>query len=70
MSDQRIELQPIGRVRASRSVTEDDYWGGAEASSVLDVKPVMQEFLPRSTVVQPVWSHELMQHYWEPGESD
>ena len=31
---------------------------------VLDIKPVMAEFLPRQTVRQPAWSHELMREYW------
>jgi tRNA-Thr(GGU) m(6)t(6)A37 methyltransferase TsaA len=31
---------------------------------VVDIKPVMQEFLPRSPVLQPGWSHEVMKHYW------
>jgi len=31
---------------------------------VLDIKPVMAEFLPREAVRQPVWSHELMRDYW------
>lgn len=31
---------------------------------VLDIKPVMQEFLPRGPIRQPQWSHELMQQYW------
>jgi len=31
---------------------------------VLDIKPVMAEFLPRSPVRQPRWSHELMENYW------
>lgn len=31
---------------------------------IVDIKPVMTEFLPRSKVVQPPWSHELMQRYW------
>jgi len=32
---------------------------------VLDVKPVMSEFLPRGEVRQPAWSRELMLRYWE-----
>jgi tRNA (Thr-GGU) A37 N-methylase len=32
---------------------------------VLDIKPVMVEFLPRQEVHQPAWSHELMRQYWE-----
>lgn len=31
---------------------------------VLDIKPVMIEFLPREAVRQPAWSHELMREYW------
>lgn len=31
---------------------------------VLDIKPVMAEFLPRQPVCQPAWSHELMREYW------
>lgn len=31
---------------------------------VLDIKPVMAEFLPRGAVRQPAWSHELMREYW------
>lgn len=32
---------------------------------VLDIKPVMSEFLPRGEVRQPPWSRELMTRYWE-----
>ncbi len=35
-----------------------------DGTPVLDVKPVMREFLPRESVRQPQWSHELMQRYW------
>jgi tRNA (adenine37-N6)-methyltransferase len=31
---------------------------------VLDIKPVLNEFLPRQEVRQPDWSHELMRDYW------
>ncbi len=31
---------------------------------VIDIKPVMVEFLPRETVTQPEWSHKLMKNYW------
>jgi tRNA-Thr(GGU) m(6)t(6)A37 methyltransferase TsaA len=35
-----------------------------DATPVLDIKPVMIEFLPRQEVRQPSWSHELMRNYW------
>ena len=31
---------------------------------VLDIKPVMREFLPDGEIRQPSWSRELMSHYW------
>lgn len=31
---------------------------------VVDIKPVMSEFLPRGEIVQPQWSRELMRQYW------
>jgi tRNA-Thr(GGU) m(6)t(6)A37 methyltransferase TsaA len=35
-----------------------------DGTPVLDIKPVMQEFLPRTPVTQPAWSRELMRDYW------
>jgi tRNA-Thr(GGU) m(6)t(6)A37 methyltransferase TsaA len=31
---------------------------------IIDMKPVMKEFLPKGTVVQPVWTHDVMKDYW------
>ena len=36
-----------------------------DGTPVLDLKPVMAEFLPRGTVRQPDWSRELMAGYWD-----
>lgn len=35
-----------------------------DGTPVLDLKPVMAEFLPRGPVRQPAWSRELMREYW------
>ena len=35
-----------------------------DGTPVLDIKPVMDEFLPRGEIRQPQWAHELMQAYW------
>jgi tRNA (adenine37-N6)-methyltransferase len=52
----------IIRIEATRLyVSELDAING---TPVLDLKPVMSEFLPRDTVRQPVWAHELMRQYW------
>ncbi len=35
-----------------------------DGTPVLDIKPVMQEYLPGGMIRQPAWSHELMKNYW------
>lgn len=36
-----------------------------DGTPVLDIKPVMAEFLPAEPIRQPRWSQELMQVYWD-----
>ena len=33
---------------------------------VLDIKPVLEEFLPHGPLRQPEWTRELMRDYWKP----
>ncbi len=35
-----------------------------DGTPVVDIKPVMREFLPRTEVRQPAWATELMKDYW------
>jgi len=35
-----------------------------DGTPVLDIKPVLREFLPRGEVRQPDWADELMAEYW------
>jgi tRNA-Thr(GGU) m(6)t(6)A37 methyltransferase TsaA len=39
-----------------------------DGTPVLDIKPVLQEFLPRGPISQPDWSHEIMKAYWNPSK--
>ncbi|MBM7541947.1 SAM-dependent methyltransferase [Amphibacillus cookii] len=32
---------------------------------ILDIKPVMEEFLPKGPIVQPEWTHKIMKKYWD-----
>ena len=49
--------------RKGRSLVVQDL-DAVDGTPVLDIKPVMVEFLPREPVHQPEWSHELMKEYW------
>ena len=35
-----------------------------DGTPVLDIKPVMKDFLPRGEVQEPAWAGELMRAYW------
>lgn len=35
-----------------------------DGTPVVDLKPVMAEFLPREATTQPLWATELMRDYW------
>jgi tRNA (Thr-GGU) A37 N-methylase len=35
-----------------------------DGTPVIDLKPVMNEFLPRGEITQPTWATELMRGYW------
>lgn len=36
-----------------------------DGTPVIDIKPVMREFLPRGAIRQPDWASELMAGYWQ-----
>ena len=37
-----------------------------DGTPVVDIKPVIREFLPRGEIRQPAWATELMRDYWSP----
>ncbi|MGC4037919.1 MAG: tRNA (N6-threonylcarbamoyladenosine(37)-N6)-methyltransferase TrmO [Chitinophagaceae bacterium] len=41
------------------------YLDAIDGTPVLDIKPVMKEFLPGSEIKQPQWSTDLMREYWK-----
>jgi tRNA-Thr(GGU) m(6)t(6)A37 methyltransferase TsaA len=55
----------VRRVEGRRLVVAE--LDAVEGTPVVDIKPVMREFLPRTAVVQPAWATELMTDYWASG---
>ncbi len=41
------------------------YLDAIDGTPVLDIKPVLKEFLPAGEIKQPRWSVELMKDYWK-----
>jgi tRNA-Thr(GGU) m(6)t(6)A37 methyltransferase TsaA len=35
-----------------------------DGTPIVDIKPVLKEFLPNGEIRQPAWSNELMKEYW------
>jgi tRNA (adenine37-N6)-methyltransferase len=61
----RIGVTMVRIVRRSGRMLEVVGLDAVDGTPVLDIKPVMAEFLPRETVCQPDWSRELMAGYWQ-----
>jgi tRNA-Thr(GGU) m(6)t(6)A37 methyltransferase TsaA len=40
------------------------YLDAIDGTPIIDIKPVMKEFLPAGEIRQPKWSSELMKDYW------
>ncbi|MFJ6208185.1 tRNA (N6-threonylcarbamoyladenosine(37)-N6)-methyltransferase TrmO [Lysinibacillus sp. NPDC092081] len=36
-----------------------------DGTPIIDIKPVMKEFLPKGEVKQPHWATDLMKNYWD-----
>lgn len=52
----------VGRVEGRRLTVAG--LDAIDGTPVLDIEPVMREFLPRTPVRQPAWAGELMREYW------
>jgi tRNA-Thr(GGU) m(6)t(6)A37 methyltransferase TsaA len=54
-------VKVLGREGRTLYVSELD---ATEGTPVLDIKPVLSEYLPREPIAQPEWSREIMRAYW------
>ena len=61
----RIAATIVRIVRREGRVLHVTGLDALDGSPVLDIKPVMREFLPRGEVRQPRWAGEVMEGYWE-----
>lgn len=61
----RIGVTTCEIVKVDQGVVTVRGLDAIDGTPVLDVKPFMAEFAPRSPIRQPAWSHELMRDYWK-----
>lgn len=60
-------VRVLGREGRVLRVAELD---AIDGTPVLDIKPVMEEFLPRERVREPAWAREAMRDYWSRPERE
>ena len=60
----RIGATIVRVLRRDGRVLEVSGLDALDGTPVLDIKPVIREFLPRGPVRQPPWVGELMAQYW------
>lgn len=60
----RIGLCTCRVIGMRGTVLEVEGLDAIDGTPILDIKPVMAEFLPRGQVRQPAWSIALMKDYW------
>ncbi len=57
----------LSTVRLLRREGRDLYVLGLDCideTPIIDIKPVMKEFLPQGSIVQPTWTNDVMKNYW------
>ncbi len=60
----RIGLTVVKILRREGRALVVENLDAIDGTPVLDIKPVMAEFLPQESIRQPEWSKELMREYW------
>lgn len=59
-----IGLTVVELVKREGNTIWVKYLDAIDGTPVLDIKPVIKEFLPSKEIKQPAWTSELMKDYW------
>jgi tRNA (adenine37-N6)-methyltransferase len=60
----RLGLSLVKLIRKEGRVLTVKFLDAIDGTPILDIKPVMKEFLQQEEIIQPSWSIELMKSYW------
>jgi tRNA (adenine37-N6)-methyltransferase len=61
----RLGLTIVELIKKSGRSLFVRYFDGIDGTPVLDIKPVLKEFLPEGEIKQAFWASELMNEYWK-----
>jgi tRNA-Thr(GGU) m(6)t(6)A37 methyltransferase TsaA len=51
-------------IKSEKNILTVTRLDAVDGTPVIDIKPVLKEFLPDEKIMQPAWSSELMENYW------
>jgi tRNA-Thr(GGU) m(6)t(6)A37 methyltransferase TsaA len=60
----KIGITIVKILKRERNILSVQNLDAIDGTPVLDIKPVMIEFLPKEKIHQPEWATELMKNYW------
>lgn len=60
----RLGLCTVELIEVKNKKIVVKYLDAINGTPVLDIKPVMKEFEPKSDIKQPNWASEIMKNYW------
>ncbi|MSQ48455.1 MAG: hypothetical protein EXR78_08775 [Deltaproteobacteria bacterium] len=63
----RLGLSIVQILERKGKVPRVAHLDAIDGTPVLDIKPLMAEFLPQGDIRQPPWVKELMADYWKVG---
>jgi tRNA-Thr(GGU) m(6)t(6)A37 methyltransferase TsaA len=60
----RIGLTTVELVKVDGKTLTVRNLDAIDGTPIIDIKPVMKEFMPQGNIRQPQWSEDLMKNYW------
>ena len=51
-------------IKAEKNILTVSDLDAINETPMIDIKPVMREFLPEGNVIQPEWTKEIFKNYW------
>jgi len=60
----KLGLTTVELIERKDRIIKVKYLDAINCTPILDIKPVMKEFQPRTEINQPDWTKEIMKNYW------
>lgn len=61
----RLGLTTVKILKREGNVLSVTGLDAIDGTPIIDIKPILKEFLPQEEIRQPQWATEIMQNYWK-----